>query len=516
MRVFLLGTLSAILLGLLIGAGSIVRARRGHVAATAVEAPDEVPPPSLTPAPGFRRREPLPAVGATGCNPRPGWACWRGRLRLSMQVVRGWRARRAQQGVRSVAEAVTDDGPKSVLSETLPSSPSSFDQHEADNAVDDDDDAATATADDPLPPDAGFHAFFTVRAFRTDGTIGATDSDDVADPGDSSVALHDDGTFEVHLPPGRYGLEAASTDGYVVGGRDDVNAIAGDAEDGLEVVLGPTVALAGRVLDEDGVLVPAAVSILRIGGDGSVSGTAGGDGSFRIDELRPGLFQVTAEAGENQTATGTFFAPMENVVLRVARAGAGLLLLPPGPDGRCGRAGVKVAPHAREPAPSGAPSTASVARTARWRSQYASDCQVVIDRVAPGSEWDLIVTSIDPTPISARVQFGYGSPAEPVCLRAGCTTATAALQVVPIDVDGRVMPQTATVIASPPGGPAVGSSIYQLATGLPANEGLTIEVRAGATVISRQIWLQPGVNRAVIQFPVKAQTLTDEDVVMVD
>lgn len=388
--------------------------------------------------------------------------------------------------------------------------PSSGQRAPADDAANDDDESAADDADAPLPPDAGFRAFFSIRIFRTDGQAGGMDSEGVAGDGDSPVTLHDDGSFEVHLPPGRYGLEATSNDGYLAGGRDIVNAGAGDAEDGLDVVLDPTVVLAGRVLDEDGVLVPATVTVSRVGSDGSA--VTSGDGTFRFDELRPGLFQVTAETGEDQPATGTFFAPTDNVVLHVARAGAGLLILPRAPDGRCVRAGVTAARREQNPS-SGAPKAVPrLGAKVRWRTRFR-DCQVVIEPVAPGSEWDLLVTLIESTPIGARVRFGYESPAAPICLRAGCPTAVAALQVVPIDVDGHVIALAATVIDSPPGGPAVGSSIHELATGLPANQGITIEVRAGAMQIRRQLWLLPGVNRAVIQFPVHADDIPEGQVV---
>jgi len=46
---------------------------------------------------------------------------------------------------------------------------------------------------------------------------------------------------------------------------------------------------------------------------------------------------------------------------------------------------------------------------------------------------------------------------------------------------------------------------------LPANQGLTVEVRAGTSALTRQVWLLPGLNRVVVQFPRPAAALTDGD-----
>lgn len=514
MRVFLLGTLSAILLGLLIGAGSLVRARRGHVAVPLPEVPEPDATATTPTAPISRRREPLPAVGAAGCARRPGLACWRGRLRLSPEVVRGWRARRAEEGVvtfaQGGAEEATEEATFGRSGIAADSDPPQDEDDPAGDAVDVSDDPASASEDVPLPPDSGFRAFFVLRLFRTDDGDDTAESDDDGDgdgaDGDAaSVALHDDGTFEIHAPPGRYGLEAVSRDGYLAGERDNVIAVAGDVEDGLDVVLAATVALSGRVLDEDGVLVPARVTIVPVGGGDTA--VTHGDGTFNFDQLTPGAYRLTAALAGNET-TATFVAPMENIVLRIARTGAGLLILPTGPDGRCVPPGVLAVASARDTgASAGSPAAADASR--HWRRTDATDCQAVIEPIAPGSTWDVIATAIEPRPIEAHVQFGLGAPAAPVCLRAGCSTDAAALRLVAIDVDGREIPATATVVASAPGGPAVGSNVDHLTKGLAANRGLTIEVRAAAMALRRQLWLLPGVNRAVVQFPMRTTRPTE-------
>ena len=501
MRVFLLGTLSAILLGLLVGGGTLVRARRGHVAVPLPEVAEDDVPVASGAASVVRRREPLPAVGVAGCAPRAGWACWRGRLRLSAEVVRGWRARRAVEGVLSSTGDVAD-GAESARQATGSSGDSPADEVGPDDVGDSDDEAEL------LPPDRDFRAFFVVRLFRTDDGDDTADTDDVADGGAAAVTLHDDGAFEVHAPPGRYGLEATSRDSYLAGGRDALIAVAGDVQDGLDIVLAPTVVLAGRVVDEDGVLVPSMVTVAPVGGDGMTETM--GDGTFRFDDLRPGPYRITAQAGENRATTATAFAPLENLVLHVPRASAGLLILPPGPDGRCGRARVLATPH-RADAAASATSLAGAITAARWRRMPTAGCQAVIEPAAPGSGWDVLVTGLETRPIEAQVQFGFGAPVAPVCLRAGCPTDTAALQLISIDVEGRDVAATATVSASGPGGPATGSIVQHLTAGLPANQGLTVEVRAGTSALTRQVWLLPGLNRVVVQFPRPAAALTDGD-----
>jgi len=510
-RVLLFGTLSAILLGLLVAAGVLVRERRGHPAGMSPEVVDDDGPPSSDAATTVRWRQPLPTVTVSACAPRAGWACWRGRLRLSAEVIRGWRARRDQDGVQgSTTEAVYGvelAGPKTEARSGL-----GTDMGGAGHALDDSDEEMATDGDDeandvPLPPDADYRAFFVVRLVRREDGEYTAASDEVAAAGEASVALHDDGSFEIHAPPGRYGIEVVSSDGYLAGGRDDVLAVAGDVEDALDLALVPTVALAGRVLDQDGVLLAATVTVARVG----AHDTTGliGDGAFRFDDLRPGPYQVTAEAGDSRT-TATFLAPMDDIVLHLPRTGAGLVILPRGPDGRCPRAGVVAAPHGRDASP--AVNAPARTRAQRWRRTYSADCQAVIESAAPGSEWDLLVTALEPKPIEARVQFGFGAPAAPVCLRPGCATDTAALQLVAIDPEGLPIENSATVTASGPGGPAVGSTIARLATGLPANQGITLEVRAGGMALQRQLWLLPGVNRLVVPFPAPPADLSDDDV----
>ena len=355
----------------------------------------------------------------------------------------------------------------------------------------------------PLPPEVGFRAFFDVRVFG----IGDGNDDDpsedqqTAGQDSSSFTLNDDGTFEVHVPPGRYGLAVQSQDDLVTGGRDEVRAVAGASEDGLDITLEPTVALVGRVLDEDGVLTPATVSAWRIGDDESV-GTSGGDGTFRFEKLRAGSFRLTAEvAGERTSATVA--APTALAVVRVPRPRAGLLLLPRGSDGHCQPATVVLTPHGpggRAPA-GGFPPKNLDGAIHQW-GIHTTDCQVVIEPAGTGSAWDVVVVGIGLAPVEARVQFDGQTPATPACLVPGCSTAVAALRIDAIDADGRDVGDGAMATVSWAQGLDV-QVADELPAGFPANQSVTVKVEAAGMAITRQVWLMPGMNRAVIPFPVR-------------
>lgn len=484
----------------------VVRSRRGHVALAEPDASDDAGAASTVSVRSFQRRAPLPAVGAAGCVPRPGWACWRGRLRLSTEVWRGWKVRRAKaRTARHVDEGGEEDGTGGGIAVSGDTSVNS-DEALAE-APDDDVDPVTDLAEVPLPPDSGFRAFFDVRVFRMDGTNESLNGVDGAGRGAPSVELSDDGSFEVHVPPGRYGLEAQSRDDLVIGGRDALPAIASATDDGVDITLGPTVVLAGRVLDEDGVMMPATVTAARIGDEESTA-MVHGAGTFRFDGLRTGTFRLTAEA-QDQSSAAVFSAPLEGAVLRLPRTRAGLLVLPRGPDGRCGRATVIAMEHVPDDGPTASVSSSRAAGIRRQRMQ-TSACQVVLQPVAPGSEWDVFMLQTGAPPIKARVQFGFESPAAPVCLVAGCSTAAAALQIVATDIDGRGMEGEATLTATSPGEEANVSTVHGQAVGLPVNQSVTVELRLGDLTISRQVWLQAGVNRAVIQFPLRRQDVPEQ------
>ena len=486
-------------------AGLVVRARRGQVMPPEADGADEDSAATRVLDGPVRWRAPLPAVGAVGCTPRAGWACWRGRLRLSPEVRRGWKARRAQaRAARHADEEADEDTTGAGTAASAGASSNAGDLLAA--APDDEVDPVAELADVPLPPDSGFRAFFDIRLFRTGGRDQSLD-DGTSGQDEPSAELNDDGSFEVQVPPGRYGLEAQSQDDLVTGGRDDLPAVAGAALEGVDIELGPTVMLTGRVLDGDGVMVPATVTAARVGDDESRS-TVGGPGTFHFDGLRAGTFRLTAEA-EGQTVSAMFAAPQEGAVLRLPRTGAGLLILPPGPDGRCGRATVVAVAHAPDDrsATRGAPSYAG-GHGQRW---HTTDCQVVLETVAPGSEWDVFMLRTGAAPIKGRVQFGFESPAAPVCLVAGCSTAVAALQIRAIDIDGRMVERAATVTATAPTGEAEVSTVEGEALGFRVGESVTVEVRLGAMAISRQVWLQAGVNRAVIPFPVRVEGAQEEE-----
>jgi len=510
-RFVLLGTLSAILLGLLVGAGSIVTSRRTRGAGPATAVADEDERHAGSAVATVRRREVLPSVGV-GCVPRAGWACWRGRLRLSADVVRAWRAGRAARRAKRAAAAteILRVGTSSAARVTLPASPDTND------SAGDDSDPVTEFADVPLPPDSGFRAFFDVRVYRTSGGDGTDAHRDGASEDGSSVELEDDGSFEIQVAPGRYGLEVTSGDDLLAGGRDQLRAVPADFADGVDVVLEPTVSLAGRVLDEDGLLLSAIVTIARVGDDEKATLTQS-DGAFQFDDLRPGPVRVTAEADDGQTTTMTFLAPLQDVVLHLARPRAGLLLVPRAPDGSCPRGVLSLTPHpAAAPGlpPADAPSN-KAAPPASPRVVRIVECQAIVGNIAPGSAWD-VAGSIGPAAIKTRVQFGFGTPLAPLCLTSGCDPMMAVLDVRPVDLEGRELEATVTVKASPPGGPRVGMIVYSWQRSMPANQSVTVDVSVGATSVTRQLWLRPGVNREVVRLPVRQAEVEESETVTVE
>jgi len=512
-RIFLLGTLSAILLGLLVGAGSLITARRGGGAGPETEVADDDERQTRAAVATVRRRVALPSVDAR-CVPRPGWACWRGRLRLSGNLVREWRARRAARRARRMTTAA-EAGEDSMNLTARVRPRASLDTDDSAQVVD----PVIDLADVALPPDSGFRAFFELRVYQRDDAPGAKGRTAGGDgvPGGSVIKLEDDGAFEVHLPPGRYGLAVRSGDELLAGGRDELRAVAGDAEDGVDVVLEPTVSLAGRVLDEDGLLLSAVVTISRAG-DAEEATITQSSGTFQFDDLRSGPVRVTAEADDGQTTTATFAAPLQDAVVHLTRPRAGLLLVPRSPNGSCPRGLVSLKPHPPEaagPARDDELSREALSLDAPPRTVRIIDCQAIVANVAPGSAWD-VAGSLGPTAIKTRVQFDFGSPLAPICLASGCDPTMAVLDLQTVDIAGMDLEATVTVKASLPGGPRVGTILYPWRPGLPANQSFTVDVSVGATSVTRQLWLRPGVNREVVRLPVRRADVEEQEVVTVE
>ncbi|HEX2659828.1 MAG TPA: hypothetical protein VHU40_16200, partial [Polyangia bacterium] len=289
-RFVLFGVLSAALLALLIAAANVVSARPARVAAPPEEAVEQPPAPAR---PRSRSRPPLPSVTPAACTPRPGWACWRGSLRLPPAVRSTWQS------------AVSEDQAEEMdLSEAVP---------ERGHVP-----AAAAV----LPPEASFALFFDVELIRSN------DDSDEPRP-DGQVIVFSDGSFEAHVPPGRYDLDVSSHDGFVVGGLESLSAVAGAIETGIEIPLASAVAIEGHVVDEDGISTPMVVSLTRQGHDGTTITSLGPDGSFRSDGLRPGTYVVSAATGRgDEHVDREVTAPARAIELRVPRAVDGLLLLP--------------------------------------------------------------------------------------------------------------------------------------------------------------------------------------------
>lgn len=493
MRAVLFGSLSVTLLCLLAGGTRIVAGRRQRVQAPTAPGYDAEAPPVVAPLAHQRRY--LPSVTTGGCTPRTGWACWRGRLTVSGAVRAAWLARRAQQR--------TERFP--------PDAPAEADQPTG--AADDADDTISAT-EVPLPPAAPFDRFFSVRVVPLDddapttgsGSGGISDgsrairwshSEEVA--ADAVVSLSADGTFEIQVPPGRYTIEAVSKDRVLTGGRDGLRAVAGAAEDGVDIALARTVELSGRIVDEDGIPMTAALTLTRVGGPASQYDAFEGSEEFTFEDLRAGSFRLTAETKDGHTVEAIFRAPLAGITLRVPRPQDRLLVFPRAADGTCSAPQLVMAqPVSAAASPPGPRSAAGVARP---RPLIVEGCQAILGEVAPGSVWQISGRTGAAFP-ARQIHLDAGGLQSPVCVGDACAMDGAALALWLLDASGRPTSLPVTLNdadGSPPLG--VDVTIGGAITGLRAGHSITVRVELDTGAVTQQVLLSPGVNRAVIHVP---------------
>ena len=475
MRLLLLGTLSATLLALLLYGGTLIATRRPGDSLRPIDAPDQ-PPEAPPPPRPLRSVRALPSLDADRCTPRPGWACWRGRLQLPASVRATWAEKRAAQSTGEQTEDAVGD-------------------------------PIAAEPPEELPPEAPFDESFSISVSPVDD---GTDDDAVI--AEAVVSLHADGTFEIEVQPGRYNLEATSEDNLLIGGRDDLRAVAGAAEDGVDIVLGPAVGLSGRVLDQDDVPVGVTLTLMRTG-EGSTTLADEDDGKIAFTGLRPGTYHLRAETHDGHVTDGTYVVPQSDVVIRVPRAPAGLLLFPRQPDGRCPTRYYRLIP--RTDASGGVPSPTTGGQLdgtirSEIRNARVIQCQAVVEDVPPGSAWDVMVRERN-SPVMTQVHFGSGWPLAPICVQGTCADGDAVLEPWLMDLNGDHVDYPVTVTeASDPDGTSVGwSGTGPYVYGLHANRTVTVQVDTDAGPVTQQVWLQPGVNRAVIRLPVRSDSTTD-------
>jgi hypothetical protein len=448
-RVVLFGSLSAALIVLLVTAVNLMGTRSSGESPPPVDEDEPSPPPARRHA---EIRRALPSVTTAACAPRPGWACWRGRLSLTAAVRSAWQAGRAAARERAGSS-------------------------EPDEGAGPPDDVNGAA----LPPETSFARFFEVRLIpRGEDETSGTD--------EGRVVTFSDGVFEAQVPPGRYDVEATSSDGVLIGGVDDLHAVAGAAEEGLELRLVEAVALEGRVVDEDGVPAPEVVSATRKGRSETSMTSVGDDGAFRIEGLRPGLhvLSVASGQGDDQIAREVM-APQSGVELRVPRDTHGLLLFPPNREGRCPRLELKLA-------------TGADAQSEFHRRVTLVGCRAIVRDVPPGSEWRLSGT-VAGQPLTRQIRFDGNRPPTPLCLDFPCDPFVAVVEVWIFDGDGNRVFGEVRVVAGPYGGPSAGDEVGDLIEELPGAGSLTLRATVEGQQATTTLSLRPGVNRAVIRLP---------------
>jgi hypothetical protein len=474
----LFGTLLAMLFGLLVLGGSVVlgkrRARRAAVAVNEELPPDEERAP---PSPSTTRRRSLPSIAAPACAPRRGWACWRGRLALSPAIRAAWRARRAAQRTEVAAansEQIHVDSEVTAIDVTTDSGPKP---------------SSGAAGDDvPLPPEGSFQTFFDLRVEPLDDPTATATATPTATP--PIVTLAADGAFEIQVAPGRYTVEVASNDDLLVAGLDGAVAVAGDTPTDIELALSLSVAITGRVIDEDGIALATSASLQRLDGADVATGSVSASDGFRFDGLRAGTFRLTTLAEDGRSIETIVRAPVAGLELRLDRPRDALLIFAPPKAGNCpvGRA-ILV-----QQKPAGHP---------QKRVLSVSNCRSVVTAVPPGSSWDLFVMR-QSTWASQPVRFGFDQPLVPVCADEPCDTNAAALDVWVVDSAGHRRLPASFRVETAPDGDTWGVGFGHLLEGLPANQGVTLTVELDGAEATSTLWLRPGVNRANIHLPIAA------------
>jgi hypothetical protein len=456
----LFGTLLAILVGLLVLGGSMAGRRPARRPPVSAEAPALIEQDLPLP-PSINRFRALPSVGPDVCTPQRGWACWRGRLVLSPAVAAAWRQQRATQR----ADVDVTDLEQESLAEV------------------------------PLPPDGTFEGLFDLHVTPFD-TVEDARADE-ASIEESQVTLWSNGTFEIQVPPGRYVIEATSRDGLLVGGRDDVRAVAEDVQSDLEIAVGQTVAIAGRVVDEEGIAVSASLSVQRVGSNGVEVLSPSTGGHFRVDDLRAGSFRVTARTEDDQTVATTVRAPLDGLELRVTRPRDGLIVFAPDAQGKCPRGAMKLTRHEANQA------------TPQERRLPILDCQVVVPAVPPGSSWD-VVGIRGAAKFVNHVRFDFAQPLTPICMDGSCETAVAVADVWIVDGGGNRRRGTWAIVEDQGEETFLRGGSGTTEKGLTANHEITLSVTLDEVEATNRFWLRPGVNRLIVRLPVSAETYEDE------
>jgi hypothetical protein len=257
----------------------------------------------------------------------------------------------------------------------------------------------------------------------------------------------------------------------------------------LDLVLAPTVAIAGRVVDADGVGVEAMVSV-RFTRRSVAQMAVTTDGTFRFAGLRPGAHTVTATVeGATREETIEVHAPIAGVEVPVRWLPEGLLLVGPQADGQCPRGVLEL----RRP------------DGKHVRGLFFEECQSTAWRVRPGVVYR-VKGNLTGRRYDKEVVFA-GAPAPPICLDLQCGP-DAAVRIRVVDRGGTLVEgDTVLEITGGVETRAVFASGRYFQHGLPS--GIAVDLRATlgraadapAITSTTTAWLAPGINQIVIRLP---------------
>jgi hypothetical protein len=336
-----------------------------------------------------------------------------------------------------------------------------------------------------IPPRLRPHAPFddiqlSVTAIGRDPR-GGDDSDDDhrddeprAEPVAVAIDGDGDGAFHLQLAPGDYDLAAAAEQGEATfaGGRDGLRVQPGEVIEGLVLVMGPTVALDGRLRGMLGAPVTDGVVELRRAGRSAALDTTSpdGDGNFHFDRLRAGRYDLVVEGGAAHRGRrlADVSVPGSGMTIELQRKPILLGTIGLSADGSCPAAHLELIG-----ADGGQPEPLAITDGCTFSSGPLPD-------QGPLRLVGKIGRKVGATPISTSVDVGaWGDPA-PICLLGPCAGAPAALAVAALS----------SPAAGPPGELAMtGSAIsYEILPVLTdddeGREGGGIGAMGGAPVLS--------------------------------
>jgi hypothetical protein len=477
-RVVLLGGLSAVLAAQVAVGLMMVAGRGRHAPAPAEEEGEHEPErPEPRPFPRFAAPDPAPPPP---CAARPGHACLRGRMVLRGDVLAAWR------------DAIASDEQAAAVAVAAAAAASQDGEDSGDDAGDERGDEAdqtvapSAKAPRPsLPPEGSFADSFALMAMARENEEGSPACGDGGREGTISA----DGSFEIHLPPGRYDLVAKSNDGRLLAGIEGLRAEAGEALGGIDLVLARPVEVAGRVMDDRGVAVAAVVEIVHAGGCATFGQRVPDHGRFSFSELWPGTYLLkVSETGYESPPDIEVRAPVQALELRLARLPAALLMVGPG------------ASLEASPCPRGSLSLTD-ATGRRQRASFRS-CVAELGGMTPGSSWR-VHGKLGGRAYDRWITFGGGAPLAPVCLDSFCGPETVVVHVTVADSAGALAMAELDVLPADGRGAVESQLSHGFTARMEPGRPITLRARVPGQEVTSTFWPLPGVNDLLLRLPGK-------------